>query len=142
MRIRRCLAICVVCLLYSALCSAQKPPSDCQGRPDNQTFTCDGPNDCHSQIVIDVGGGEGDYYVYTVESRSCCGQLFSDRIPISDCDGEGLLKGKATKDEIERAAKESAVLVADCKGRYVPYRNAASNPDFWPSPASDVPERR
>jgi hypothetical protein len=142
MRASQYVSACIACLLYSAICcSAQKLPADCVGPLIQQTLPCDGPHDCHSQVDVDYGG-EGDYVEYVVKTKSCCGQLFTTIFPTGDCDGGGLLKDPGTKDQIYRAAKESAILVADCRGHYVPYNSGASGPDGWAPPPSRWREQR
>jgi hypothetical protein len=136
------ISVCVFCLLCSAVCSAQKAvsPAECTGPLIQNVVDCAGPHGCKGQIVYDTGG-EGDYITTTVTTRSCCGQLFSSLVPTGDCDSDGLLKDQATKDEVGRAAKESAVLVADCRGHYVPY-DVVSAPRSLATPPSKTLERR
>ncbi len=76
MRVSYCISACVVCLLYSAMCSAQEPPADCVGILHSTTYQCDGPHNCHSQIVTHTGES-GDYYEFKTVTLRCGGQLFS-----------------------------------------------------------------
>jgi hypothetical protein len=127
MRVSCCLSACVICLLCSAVCTAQKPPSDCVGPLSGQTYQCDGPDGCHSQIVTHTGG-IGDYFEFTTVTLHCCGQLFSSIDPIGDCDGGGLLRDPGTKHQIYLAAEHSPMLIADCHGRYIPYDKETDPP--------------
>jgi hypothetical protein len=121
--------LCVACLLYSAVCSAQAP-SDCVGPISHRSVQCSGPDGCQRQVEIGEAG-IGDYFEFTTNSVSCCGQLISNVLPTGDCDGGGLLKEPGTRDQIYLAAKEFPMLIADCTGRYVPYTTEAQVPD-WP----------
>jgi hypothetical protein len=125
------MSVCFLCFICSELCSAQRgvpPPAACVGELTQNTYQCDGPHNCHGQVEVTTGDS-GDYFEYEIHAVTCCGQLFSDVVPLGDCEDRALLKDPRTRDQIDRAAKESPILIADCRGRYVPHNGSAGGPD-------------
>ena len=58
--------------------------------------------------------------------QNCCGQLFSSFTAGGNCNPE-ILKKPGVKRQIARLAATSDLLVADCKGHYVPYDPSADS---------------
>jgi len=112
-----------------------------QGCADDFHYTslhCFGPNGCHSAVTYGIAIPGAEVSV-GVRSLSCCGQLFSDEFDAGPCEGvRVLLAQPGVMEQITRLTAISHVVVADCRGRYVPYHGASlSAPREVGSPLDD-----
>ena len=61
------------------------------------------------------------------DSVPCCRQLFSDCYPNGvDC-RDFRVRSSAVRERLDDLAKTSRVLLADCKGHYVPYESGSES---------------
>jgi hypothetical protein len=116
------LAACSLMLfLSSALCSAQ---NDCAERLKSMIVHCAGPNNCHGSVTIEFPfEPNGGSVMYRTSAVPCCGQLITDVDQIGECSSVALA---GIEEQLARLAEVSDVLVANCAGRYVPYKTIAS----------------
>jgi len=83
-------------------------------------FHCDGPGGCHGDVYPQTPE-ESEYGVaIEPDPLNCCGQLFSSFTAGGGCN-PGIMKKPGVREEVARLSATADLLVADCKGRYVPY---------------------
>jgi hypothetical protein len=105
-------------LLFSATLAA----AQCESNYERITLQCADNAECHDFVILDMPI-EGFVYKYTTNVLNCCGQLFTDTNMSGSCDAD--IVQPAIRKQVERLAATSDVLVADCRGHYVPYDSTA-----------------
>jgi hypothetical protein len=106
-------------LVFSAALSA----AQCEDSYTRVTLQCDDNAGCHDLVTFDHPN-EGFTNAYSISVIDCCGQLFTDTTVTGPCDAD--MVQPAIRKEVARLAAMSDVLVADCRGHYVPYDSAAN----------------
>ena len=89
------------------------------------TFTdmqvhCDGPQGCSDSVEVVIPEESQDGQRVDCSSTSCCGQLITTCGGVGGCQDE-IMKKPGVREQVAELAATSEVLVAGCKGRYVPY---------------------
>lgn len=104
-------------LCLSVLGTALSHAQTCIDSTKMRTISCYGANGCHQTITIEqpVSGNQSEYRATSV---SCCGELHSDVEIIGACE---FALSNELKQEIDKYSGRSTILVATCRGHYVPY---------------------
>jgi hypothetical protein len=109
------LAVLVISSL-SAFCQAQ-----CVDSWESQEIHCVDENGGQCYVDVQTPGPPSEYGVIPECSGvDCCGQLVTTCEGNSNCVPE-LLRRADVRGRLKKVAADSDVLVADCKGQYVPY---------------------
>lgn len=75
---------------------------------------------CESNVAITMPNYDGDDELVGCTSVMCCSQYFTTCDFNGEC-VEPLLRRPEVRARVAQVAETARVLVADCKGRYVPY---------------------
>lgn len=101
--------------LFTSLCSGQ-----CANGFSEMTINCAGPHGCTDSVPIFIPDESQDGVRVVCGAVSCCGQLLTSCLGEGGCQDE-IMKKPGVRDQVAELAATSKVLVAGCKGRYVPY---------------------
>jgi len=105
----------IIATLFLTLCATVCSAQNCADTFQNDEVWCAGPDGCTGAVY--PTHPNGSQYGLTIECSAldCCGQQITTCYGTSACD---VLKKPSDKEQVNRLAATSDVLVADCKGRY------------------------
>ena len=120
-------AVLFVCLCGTSVGFAQACTEDLNTAQWHCVF--DG---CQRTVYYQTPGGEQPLWSYSCTSLDCCGELITTCHFDGPCEAGGL-RDHANLRRLDDVATRHNVLIADCKGRYMLYRQfrkQRSLPDY------------